>query len=215
MYSHRDLLDNIPMDNDSLPYNLDFDREGNSFGDKVKNNLIELIEFIAIILAILVVIRFFIAEPHKVSGSSMIPNFHDGDYIITNKVSTKISDLKRGEVVILKNPRNLDQVFIKRVMATPQDKIMISGGKVYVNDQLVDEPYLPKGTRTTGGAYLSEGEQLKMAAGEYFVMGDNRGGSSDSREWGPIKKELVVGQAWLRYWPLQQFNLIKVSKASS
>ncbi|KKR81445.1 MAG: Signal peptidase I [Candidatus Daviesbacteria bacterium GW2011_GWA1_41_61] len=203
------------MDNNLNPYSLEFDPEGQSLGDRIKNNLVELIEFIAIIGAILVVVRFFVAEPHKVSGSSMVPNFHDGDYIITNKVATQISQPQRGEVIILKNPRNMDQVFIKRVIGLPGDRVMVSGGKVYINGQPTAELYLPKGTRTYGGASLSEGEELTVPQGRYFIMGDNRGGSSDSREWGTIGKDLVVGQAWLRYWPPQQFTLIQVDKPSS
>lgn len=203
------------MDQKLNPYTLDFDQEGQSFGDKLKNNLVELIEFIAIIGAILVVIRFFVAEPHKVSGSSMVPNFHDGDYIITNKVATQLSNPQRGEVIILKNPRNMDQVFIKRVIGLSGDRVMVNGGKVYLNGRLLPEPYLPLGTRTYGGAYLTEGEELTVPEGRFFVMGDNRGGSSDSREWGTLGKDLIVGQAWLRYWPPQQFTLIQIDKPSS
>ena len=109
----------------------------------------------------------------------------------------------------------MDQVFIKRVIGLPGDRVMVSGGKVYINGQPTAELYLPKGTRTYGGASLSEGEELTVPQGRYFIMGDNRGGSSDSREWGTIGKDLVVGQAWLRYWPPQQFTLIQVDKPSS
>lgn len=175
---------------------------------KFKNSLIEFIEFIAIVLAVLVVIRFFVAEPHKVSGNSMFPTFHDGDYIITNKVVMSLENPKRGQVIILKNPRNPDQVFIKRVIGLPNDRIKISAGNVYINGRLLGEPYLPPGTKTQGGPFLGEGEEVVVPENQYFEMGDNRGGSSDSREWGPISKELIVGQAWLRYWPPQKLTLI-------
>lgn len=185
-----------------------------SWSSRIKNNLIELVEFIAIVGAILIVVRFFVAEPHKVSGNSMVPNFHDGDYIITNKLAATISDLQRGEVVILKNPRNTDQVFIKRIIGLPGEQVKISEGQIVLNNRPLSEPYLPPGTKTQGGTFLAEGEEITIQEGQYFVVGDNRGGSSDSREWGPIKKELIIGQAWLRYWPPQKLTLIKIDNPS-
>lgn len=186
----------------------------NSVGNKIKNNLAEFIEFIAIMAAILIVIRFLIAEPHLVSGSSMVPNFHTGDYIITNKLLMKISQPKRGEVIVLQNPRNQDQVFIKRVIGMPDEKIKLSQGQVFINDEPLDEPYLPQGTITSGEQFLTDDEEIVVPSGQYFVLGDNRGESSDSREWGPIPAQLIVGQAYLRYWPLNKINLLQIGKAS-
>ncbi|KKQ80136.1 MAG: Signal peptidase I [Candidatus Daviesbacteria bacterium GW2011_GWA1_38_7] len=185
-----------------------------SFFSRFRDGLVELIEFVAIVGAVLIVLRFFIAEPHRVSGNSMIPNFHDGDYIITNKVSLRFSIPQRGEVIILKNPRNTGQVFIKRVIALPQDRIKIFQGLVYINGQPVTEPYLPQELKTQGGAFLSDDEEIVVPAGQYFVMGDNRNGSSDSREWGPVKTDLIIGQAWARYWPIPKFGIINIDKPS-
>ncbi len=182
---------------------------------KIKSNIIELIEFVAIMAAILVVIRFFIAEPHKVSGSSMFPNFHDQDYIITNKLATKLSSLERGEVIILTNPRDKSQVFIKRVIGLPGERVKLSNGLVFVNNQQLDEPYLPTGVKSHGEAFLADDEETVVPNNSYFVMGDNRGASSDSRELGPIPKELIIGQAFLRYWPINKFSIIKVASVSS
>jgi len=193
----------------------DFSPEEPSFGEKFKNGFIELIEFIAIIGAIFVILRFFIAEPHKVSGNSMFPNFHDGDYIITNKITLRLSDLKRGEVIILQNPRNQDQVFIKRIIGLPLEHVKVFDGQVYVNGVILNEAYLSSELQTPAGAFLSEGEEIVVPEGQYFVMGDNRTASSDSREWGPIKKELIIGQAWFRYWPVQSLQLIQVAASSS
>lgn len=188
--------------------------EEQTVGSRIKNSLIELIEFIAVVAAILVVVRFFVAEPHRVSGSSMVPNFHDGDYIITNKLIKQTSKLQRGEVIILENPRNNDQVFIKRLLGLPSERIKITDGRVYINGQPLTEPYLPANTKTPGGAFLNDNREVVIPVDSYFVMGDNRGGSSDSREWGPITKDLIVGQAWLRYWPPQKFTLINISSPS-
>lgn len=193
----------------------EFQSDKPSFWSKFGSNLIELIEFIAIIGAIFVVIRYFVAEPHKVFGSSMVPNFHNGDFIITNKISLRFSEPQRGEVIILQNPRDLNQVFIKRIIGFPGERIKVSQGKVYINSELLGEPYLPTGTLTRGGNFLSDNEEILIPNDQYFVMGDNRGGSSDSREWGPVKGELIIGQAWLRYWPIEKFKLIGIDAPST
>lgn len=192
-----------------------YGQEEQGLGNKLKSNILELIEFIAIVAAVLIVLRFFVAEPHKVSGSSMVPNFYDGDYIITNKISKNFSDPVRGEVIILTNPRNNNQVFIKRVIGLPGETVKINNGQVHINGQLLPEPYLPAGLRTPGEAFLQEGEEITIPEKQYFVIGDNRGGSSDSREWGPVKIDLIIGQAWFRYWPITKFGLIQTGKASS
>lgn len=191
-----------------------YQEEGQSFWASFKSKAVEFIEFIAIIGAVFVVLRFFVAEPHKVSGRSMVPNFQDGDYIITNKISARTGEFKRGEVVILQNPRNRDQVFIKRVIGLPGEHISLLKEAVYINGQPIAETYLPESTTTPGEAFLSDGEEIVIPKGQYFVIGDNRTGSSDSREWGPIPADLVIGSAWLRYWPPQEFTLIRTGISS-
>lgn len=194
------------------------DNEGyydDSSSGGVKSTIVEFLQFLAIVLAIGAIIRFFVAEPHKVSGHSMVPNFQNGDYIITNKVSLQMGSPVRGEVIILHNPRNADEVFIKRVISLPGEKIRLQNGYVFINDQKLDEPYLPAGLKTPTESFLSEGEEFVIPQDNYFVIGDNRGGSSDSREWGPVKKELIIGQAWLRYWPIQKAKLLQINKPSA
>ena len=191
-----------------------YPEEKPSFWSSFKGKAVEFIEFIAIIGAVFVVLRFFVAEPHKVSGRSMVPNFQDGDYIITNKISAKSGEFKRGEVVILQNPRNPDQVFIKRVIGLPNERIGLLNGAVLINSQPIAETYLPQGTRTPGESFLTDGEEVVVPDGQYFVIGDNRTGSSDSREWGPVPTELIIGTAFLRYWPPQEFTLIKIGVES-
>lgn len=180
----------------------------------VKDTIIELIEFVAIFAAILVVIRFFVAVPHYVSGISMQPNFHDGDYIITNKLAVTFNQLDRGKVVVVENPRKTEQALIKRIIALPLEKLKISGGKVYINGQQLIEPYLAEEVITPGGAFIQEDEEITIPQNQYFVMGDNREHSSDSREFGPVTKEEIIGQAFVRYLPITRFTLIKSGSAS-
>lgn len=189
-------------------YPAQFGEEETSW-DRFRGKALELIEFVAIVGVIVLLVHFFIAEPHQVSGSSMVPNFHTGELIITNKIATRFFPIKRYEVVIFKSPREQDKVFIKRVIGLPSDKVDIVNGKVFVNDNPLEEPYLPPNALTQAGAFMAEGEVISIPHNQYFVLGDNRGGSSDSREWGPIKKELIIGQAFLRYWPIPSFSLIK------
>ncbi len=189
--------------------------EEEGFGTKLKNNIIELIEFVAIVFAILMAIRFFAAEPHKVSGSSMVPNFYDGDYIITNKLATRLNEPKRGEVIILHDPLDINKVFIKRVIGLPGETIKIRGGAVYLNNQQLEEPYLPANLSTSGENFLKEDNEITIPNGNYFVMGDNRDNSSDSRQWGYLKKDLIIGQAFLRYWPLDKATLINIGIKSN
>ncbi len=192
----------------------EYQEEETGFWSKFKNNFAELIEFIAILGAIFIATRLFVAEPHIVSGNSMFPNFHDKDYLITNKLVMPFSSLKRGMVIILQNPANPNINLIKRIISLPGEKIKIFEGKVLINGKELPEPYLPKNLTTPGESYLAEGEEITIPEGQYFVMGDNRGNSTDSRALGPISLKYIIGQAFLRYWPLNKFQYISLNKPS-
>lgn len=172
-------------------------------------HFIDFIQTLVIFGAIFALIYLFVAQPHKVSGSSMFPNFHDGDYILTDKVTYKLGDPKRDDIVVFKNPQDESQDFIKRVIAVPGDIISVENEKVYLNETELEEDYLPLGTPTNPRNFLTEGLTVKADPNQYFVLGDNREHSSDSREWGAITKEVIIGKAFFRYWPPQVFGLIK------
>ncbi len=168
----------------------------------------EFIETIVIFGAIFAAIYLFVAQFHKVSGSSMVPTMQSGDYLITEKISYRFRNPKHGEIVVLKNPRDESQDFIKRIIAVPGDTLRITNDSVYVNDQIQNEKFLPAGTPTHAGAFIREGDIIKVGSNQYFVLGDNRGHSSDSREWGPITKEEIVGRALFRYFPITVMGLL-------
>jgi signal peptidase I len=163
--------------------------------------LIEIIQTVVVFLAILMIVFLFIAQPHKVQGPSMYPTFHDGDYIITDKLTYRFSLPKRGDVVVFENPRNHSDDFIKRIMGLPGDRIKVVSGHFYINDKLTIEPYLQPSVQTDGRFFLQEGVEKAVDAGNYFVLGDNRQYSSDSREWGFVKKSEILGRVIVRYWP--------------
>jgi len=168
----------------------------------------DFLQSIVVVLAIMVMIYLFIMSPQEISGQSMEANFHNGEFILTNKIEYKFGDPKRGDIVIFKSPSNKEIDYIKRVIGLPGETIRLSNSTFYINGKKLDEPYLTPGTYTFGGSYLKENTDIVVPPGKYFVCGDNRPHSSDSREFGPIAKEDFIGKALLRYWPFSRVGLI-------
>jgi len=140
----------------------------------------------------------------------MDPNFENGEHVLTNLISLRFENPKRGDVVVFKAPTNEEKDFIKRVIGTPGDTVSVKDGDVYVNNQILNQSaFLKSDVRTSGGAFLREGESIIVPSGSFFVMGDNRPYSSDSREWGFVKKDAVIGQSFFVYWPVNRARLIK------
>ncbi|MCX6756421.1 MAG: signal peptidase I [Candidatus Nomurabacteria bacterium] len=159
----------------------------------------DLVKFAALALLIVIPIRTFIAQPFIVSGESMFPTFHDGQYLIVDELSYHMGNIKRGDVVIFRYPHDTTRFFIKRIIGLPNETVKIEDGKVMIinkenpegfvlNEPYINQPFHTYDTKTTGD-------------GEYFVMGDNRNASSDSRFWGLVPKKLLVGRAYLRLLP--------------
>jgi signal peptidase I len=144
----------------------------------------------------------------RVDGSSMEPTLHSGEFVIVNKLSYKIGNPARGEIVVFHFPRDPEQEYIKRVIGLPGDQVIVNQGKIFVNDRLVDEPYIAADP-TYEGTWI-------VPAGHLFVLGDNRNNSSDSHNWGTVPQEYVVGKAVFIYWPPGQWGIIEhVSTASA
>lgn len=181
--------------------------EHKSFFSQVGLHFVDFIQTLVVFGAIFALIYLFVAQPHKVSGSSMLPTFYDGDYILTDKISYRFGSPKFGDVIVLQNPKDESQDFIKRIIGLQGDTVMVQNGSVYRNGKLLNEPYLPKGTVTEGKTYLPDGTTITVNKGEYIVMGDNRVHSSDSRDWGTVTKEEIVGKTFFRYFPPQRFGI--------
>ena len=173
------------------------------------SHLVDFIQTFVVFGAIFSMIYLFVAQPHKVSGNSMVPSFQNNDYILTDKLSYRFSHPQKGDIIVLKNPRNESQDFIKRIIATPSDNIKIENGLVFVNGNKLSETYLPQNTFTQGGSFLAEGDQITTGENQYIVFGDNRNHSSDSREWGAVTKKEIIGKVVFRYFPASTFGLIK------
>ena len=172
------------------------------------NFVFDFLETIVVALSVFVVIYLFIVQPHEVKGSSMEPTFQNNEYIITDKVSYRFGKPNRGDVVIFKAPVNPDVEYIKRIIGLPGETVMIENGRIYIDGKILNEPYLEDLTPVFPGGFIKEGVAASVPEDHYFVMGDNRPHSSDSREFGPIEKKLIIGKAVFRYWPINNLGLI-------
>lgn len=169
----------------------------------------DIIEVFVISMSIFIVVYLFLMQPHQVKGNSMFPTFNDGEYLMTDKITYRQRNPKKGDVVVFKAPINEDFDFIKRVLGEPGDRVKIEGGSVWVNGIKLSEPYLPPEYTTRSGRYMREGEEILVPEGTWIVIGDNRGHSSDSREWGPVPLANFVGKGFFRYWPPNKMGWIK------
>jgi signal peptidase I len=150
-----------------------------------------------------VLIITFLYQPVRVEGTSMLPRLVDQDRLFINKFVYHFESIERGDVVVFRYPRNTQLSYIKRVVAVPGDTLRIDRGQVYVNDQPLNESYVPMEFRDTRSA-----DERVIPKGEYYVLGDHRSIASDSREFGTVKQELIYGKATFVYWPSQDVGVV-------
>lgn len=181
---------------------------------KVKLVFLEIIETIIFVLVIVLPVRYFVFEPFVIKGESMSPNFHNGDYLIAEKISLFFEKPKRFDVVIFKAPPHEEDYYIKRIIGLPGETVEIKNGKIYIyNKQNPQGLELKENFLTT---QLDPNEKIKITLknDEYFVLGDNRQASFDSRKWGPLPQKNLIGKVILKVWPLE-FIKIKQSKITN
>jgi len=177
---------------------------------KIYNFLIDIVETLLLAAAVFLVIYVFLFRPFQVNGDSMYPNFADNEYILTNIIVLNFEKPKKSEVIVFKAPQDPEKDFIKRVIAVPNDKIYIKDGSFFLNGEMLDESkYLKSDVKTYGGSFLKEGQEVIVPEKSYFVMGDNRSYSSDSREWGFVPIKSIIGKSFFVYWPLDKMGLVK------
>ena len=141
----------------------------------------------------------------------MQPNFPNGEYLLTEKISYRTHSPERGDVVVFKAPVSKDDEYIKRVIGVPGESVSLKAGHFYIDGELLNESYLAPTLYTAGGNFLREGMTVTVPPDEYFCVGDNRPYSSDSRAWGFVPIKNITGKAWVIYWPLNKAG--KVEKA--
>lgn len=166
----------------------------------------ELVRFAAIALIIVIPIRLFVAEPFIVSGLSMFPTFNNGDYLIVDKLSYELGNPKRDDVVVFRYPGDTTKFFIKRVIGLPNETVDIKGNDVTITNGThqqgfkLDQPFVQNSANND--------THFELKSDEYFVMGDNRSASSDSRYWGAVKRNLFQGKAFLRLLPINKIDVL-------
>lgn len=167
----------------------------------------ETLRYIFIALLIVIPIRYFVAQPFVVSGASMDPTFENGQYLIVDELSKRFTDIKRFDVVVFKYPLDPSKYFIKRVIGLPGETVIVQGGNITIINEAhpdgftFDEPYVERPGRRTDDV------ELTMGADEYFVMGDNRSASSDSRIWGALSEANIVGKPIIRLTPISLLSI--------
>jgi signal peptidase I len=184
----------------------------------------EILKIFLLALLIVLPIRLFLFQPFFVDGNSMLPNFHHGNYLIINQIGYKTTqvgiggatlftvrpwkELERGDIIVFRAPGEKRQFFIKRIVGLPGETVAVRGGKVVIasgdDEFTLDESYLPSERRTLCNG-VPQCDAVTLSDEEYYVLGDNRGASSDSRVWGPLPRSEVIGMVLLRAWPLTDF----------
>ncbi|OGY64520.1 MAG: signal peptidase I [Candidatus Harrisonbacteria bacterium RIFCSPLOWO2_02_FULL_41_13b] len=161
----------------------------------------EIIEVVVIALVTVFIIRSFLVQPFLVNGASMEPNFEDGNYLLVDEISYRFAAPRRGEVVVFRYPNDRSVFFIKRLVGLPGERLVIRDGKIYIEGKELSEEYLGPTPHTEGKISVNLGKD------EYFVLGDNRSYSFDSRNWGPIQREDIIGVARIRVFPFNAMNV--------
>lgn len=168
----------------------------------------EVSKIVIIALLIVIPIRYFIFQPFFVKGESMEPSFNNGDYLIVDQISYRLREPQRGEVIVFKYPNDPSQRYIKRIIGLPGETVEIIDGRVfiYINEEKV---VLDESKYLSFFPFISDDIEMELSENEYFLLGDNRAASSDSRRWGSLPRENIVGRVLIRAWPPTAFAKIE------
>ena len=199
-------MDNLEQENNKIEktQNNSFFKEGLLF-------IKETFTIVIVCLVIVVAVRHYLIQPFFVNGKSMEPNFYNGEYLIVDELSYRFHEPMRGDVIVFRYPNNPSQFYIKRIIGLPNEKVLIENNHVTIyNNQH------PEGMVLGESFYLapevltkSNGLAYELKDGEYFVLGDNRNVSADSRFWGELDDDLIIGRVWIRAWPFDRFSVFK------
>jgi signal peptidase I len=152
----------------------------------------ELVETVLLTIVIFAIVNTFTGR-FRIEGPSMMPNLHEGQYLIINKVLYKLQEPRRGDIIVFHHPRNTGRDLIKRIIGLPGETVEVKQGEIYIDGRHLDEPYISNKAQYS--------VTFELGAGEFFVLGDNRPNSDDSHNWGVLEKGNIVGKAWISYWP--------------
>ena len=179
---------------------------------KIKNFILEIIETILISGAVILALYYFIASVEVVWGPSMEPNFHSGERILVDRITKKLSPLKRGEIVVFYPPGDNDKHYIKRVVGIPGDVFKVINCEIVISRNgehyVLNEDYLDESICTEAGSRLREGRSIKLGDDQYVLLGDNRSQSLDSRNIGFIDSKRIIGRVIFRFWPPSEIGFV-------
>ena len=169
----------------------------------IKDFFIELLQVVIVALAIIIPIRYYFIKPFYVKGASMEPSFYDNEYLVIDEISYRFKEPIRGEIVVFRYPRDTRQFFIKRLIGLPGETVQITSSEVFIDGDKIEETYLDPGTFTKGEVVVT------LQTDEYYVLGDNRSFSLDSRSFGSLKEEYIIGKTWVRGWPFNKITFFE------
>jgi len=176
---------------------------------KILEFIWEMTKITFISLVIILPVRYFLIQPFYVKGASMEPNFYDHEYLIIDEITYRLGEPQRGDIVVFKYPKDPRQFFIKRVIGLPGERVKIENGLVYITSggqtNVLNEEYLTDGLETR--LPISGYGEVTLKNDEYYLLGDNRDQSLDSRVFGSVKRDYIIGRTWLRGWPLTRLTL--------
>ncbi|MEK9151828.1 MAG: signal peptidase I [Patescibacteria group bacterium] len=197
----------------------DKENSGEEAGDEAQGLVAKAVEFVAelvhivvISLAIIVPIRYFLIQPFYVKGASMEPNFYDHEYLIIDELSYRFRPPARGDIVVFRYPLDPSQFFIKRIIGFPGERIRVENGKVSITPSGASQEIMLDESAYLGTVFSPGDKELTLGANEYFVMGDNRSASMDSRSFGPVSRSAIVGRVWVRGWPPEKITVFSAPK---
>jgi len=168
----------------------------------------EIVKIVAISLAIIIPVRYYLIQPFFVRGASMMPNFDSGQYLVVDEISYRLDEPERGEVIVFKYPLDTSQYYIKRIIGLPGETVKIENNQIIIYNQFNPEGEILDESDYLTAKVVTWGRiRMELGPDEYFVLGDNRPASSDSRQWGVLEEDNIIGRVWLRVWP---FNLATV-----
>ena len=181
--------------------------EGDQIKGQIKDFIWETLKVIVISLAIIIPVRYFLIQPFYVKGASMEPNFYDHEYLIIDEISYRLGEPERGDIIVFRYPNDPSQFFIKRIIALPFETIALNNGQIKISNKKTPDGFILDENNYLPNTHTQGNTSITLEADQYFIMGDNRSSSLDSRMFGPIERTDIIGRVWVRGWP---FNRITV-----
>lgn len=177
-----------------------------SWTSRAASFFVELGHVVLISLAIIVPVRYFLIQPFYVKGASMEPNFYDKEYLIIDEISYRFHEPARGDIIVFRYPNDPQQFFIKRVVGLPGEHLVVENGRISVTDVAMGRRGLLDETSYLGDLLTAGNKDITLGTDEYYLLGDNRGSSLDSRMFGPVKRDFFIGKVWFRGWPPERMR---------